>query len=86
MSNNEMKTPKRMGGPRGHGMAPGEKAKDFKNSILRLFKELKDFKVLITVSLVLAALGSILSIFAPNKLSALTDEISNGLVVNSSNL
>ena len=56
----------------------GEKAKDFKGAIKRLFKELKSFKVLITIALVLAALASILSIIAPNRLSDLTDEISEG--------
>ena len=64
----------------------GEKAKDFKGAIKRLFKELKSFKVLITIALVLAALASILSIIAPNRLSDLTDEISKGLVVNKDNL
>ncbi len=63
-----------------------EKAKDFKGSILKLFKELKSFRVLITIGLVLAALGSILSIMAPNRLSDLIDEISKGLVVNTENL
>ncbi len=65
---------------------PMEKAKDFKGSIVRLFKELKSFKVLIIVGLVLAALGSILSIMSPSKLSDLIDVISDGLVINSSNL
>lgn len=63
-----------------------DKAKDFKKAIGRLFKELKDFKVLIFLSLILAVLGAILSILAPNKLSDLTDKISNGLVVNTSNM
>ena len=79
------KSPRR--GPGGHG--PGgnfEKAKDFKGSMLRLAKELNKFKVLIIIALFLAALGSILSIMAPNKLSKLTDEISEGLVINSKNL
>lgn len=63
-----------------------EKAKDFKGAIKRLFKELNSFKVLISFALILAALGSILAIFAPNKLSKLTDKISDGLVVNQKNL
>lgn len=83
MNNENKRPPKRGPGPR---MNTGEKAKDFKKSILRLLKELKDFRILICISLILAALGSILSIFAPNKLSDLTDEISKGLVVNQENL
>lgn len=72
-------------------MGPGprhnfEKPKNFKNAILRLFKELKGHQVLITISLVLAALGAILSILAPDKLSDLVNTISDGLVVNQENL
>ena len=63
-----------------------EKAKNFKGSLKRLFFELKKFRVLIYLSLILAVFGSILSIFAPNKLSSLTDKISEGLVVNTKNL
>ena len=62
------------------GPQKGEKAKDFKGAMKRLFKELKSFRVLIAISLVLAILGAVLSIIAPNKLSDLTDEISKGLV------
>lgn len=63
-----------------------EKSKDFKSSILRLLKELKNFRILICIALILAALGSVLSIVAPNRLSDLTDEISLGLVVDKDNL
>ncbi len=63
-----------------------EKAKDFKGSLFRLFKELKPFRFLITLGLILAALGSVLAIMAPNKLSALVDKISAGLVINTQNL
>ena len=63
-----------------------EKAKDFKGAIARLFKELSGFKILIFISLILASLGSILSIFAPDKLSDLTNTISEGLVVNKENM
>ena len=72
--------------PRPNSSNTNDKAKDFKKAIGRLFKELKDFKVLIFLSLILAVLGTILSILAPNKLSDLTDKISNGLVVNTSNM
>ena len=77
---NETRAPRR--GPRGPmgGGAPAEKAKDFKGAIKRLFSELKDFRILIAIALILAMLGSILSIIAPNKLSELTDEIQKGLM------
>ena len=63
-----------------------EKAKDFSGSIKRLLKELNSFKVFIIISLILASLGSILTIVAPDKLSSLTDEISKGLAINTQNL
>ena len=61
---NETRAPRR--GPRGPmgGGAPAEKAKDFKGAIKRLFSELKDFRILIAIALILAMLGSILSIIA----------------------
>ena len=88
MSNDEKMPPRRLNGrgPMGMGGGPGEKANDFKSAIKRLFSELKPYKILITISLILAVLSSILSIVAPNKLSDLTDEISSGLVVNKDNL
>ena len=73
----------RRGGPPGAGV---EKAKDFKSAIKRLIKELRSFKILIVVALFLAAIGSILSIFTPNILSDLTDEISAGLVIRQDHL
>lgn len=85
MSNKHVATPRRAPiGP--GGMGAGEKAKDFKSAIKRLFSELKDHKTLITIALILAILSSILSIFAPNRLSNLTDQISEGLVLNQKNM
>lgn len=63
-----------------------QQAKNFKEAIIRLFKELKGFNILITIALILAALGSVLSIIAPDKLADITDEISEGLVVDKVNL
>lgn len=64
-----------------HGNARGkiEKPKDLKSSIKRLTKELKYFKLLIGLSIVLAIVGSILTIITPNKLSDMVDEISLGI-------
>lgn len=64
-----------------HGNVRGkiEKPKDLKSSIKRLTKELKEFKLLIGLSIVLAIVGSILTIITPNKLSDMVDEISLGI-------
>ena len=69
-----------------HRGPQNETAKDFGGSIKRLFKELKTYQKVIFLALILAALGSILSLFAPNKLSALTDEIQKGLIINQNNM
>ena len=78
MSSNRAGTPRR--GPMGRGMATGEKAKDFKEAVRRLIKELGKFKILIIISLILAIIGAVLSISAPDQLSKLTDEIQKGLM------
>ena len=61
------------------------KPKNLKKSLSRLVKELNKYKILIIISLLLAVVGSILSIITPNKLSKLTDEITNGLIINKDN-
>ena len=81
--NKEYNRPPRRGP--GSGPAPSEKANDFKSAIQRLLKEIKEFHILIIISLILAGLSSILSIVAPDKLSELTDTISEGLVINTEN-
>ena len=63
-----------------------EKAKNFKSAIVRLFKELKPFRVMIIVAVVLSTISSLLAIFTPNVLSNLTNKISDGLVINKDNL
>ena len=84
MSSNEKE---RNSHSRGHGpMRVSEKPKDFVGSIKKLMKSLSSFKVLIFIALVLAALSSILSLIAPNKLSDLTDEITKGITINTSNM
>ncbi len=83
MNNNAKSTPKH--GPGANMNAP-EHAKDFKGAIKRLVKELDRYKALVIIAFVLAILGSVISILAPDKLSELTDEISEGLVINQENM
>lgn len=68
-----------------HNNKENSKPKDLKKSLSRLIKELSKYKLLIIISLILAIFGSILSIISPNKLSSLTDEITNGLMINKEN-
>ncbi len=59
-----------------------EKSKDFKGSIIRLFKSLNNYKYLLIFSLILAFTSAILALIAPNKLSNLTDVITEGITIN----
>jgi len=87
MPSNEKETriprpgPGGMRGP-GRGRMPAEKAKDFKSATKRLFQELKGYRIIMLFALILAFIGAGLTISAPKQLTKLTDEISNGLVIN----
>ena len=59
-----------------------EKSKDFKGSMRRLIKSLNKWKYSLIIALVFAFIGSILGLITPNKLSDLTDNITDGLKPN----
>ena len=61
-------------------------SKNFSAALKRLFSELKGFKTLIVIAVVLSIISAVLSIISPDKLSAMTDEISAGLIVNKDNM
>ncbi|MBR3133267.1 MAG: ABC transporter ATP-binding protein [Clostridia bacterium] len=68
------------------GRGAGEKAKDFKGAVSRLFIELGKYRKIVIFAVILAVFSAVLSILAPNKLADLTDEIQKGLVVNQDNM
>ena len=72
--------------PRPGGARVQEKSKDFKGSMLRLFKNLKQWKYIMGISLALAMISAILALVAPNKLSSFTDTITSGLTPNTEKL
>lgn len=57
-----------------------EKPKDLKKALREMTHYLKKYIPFIVIALVLSALGSVLSIIGPNKLSDLTDEITKCLM------
>ena len=61
---------------------PNEKSKDFKGSMIKLFKSLNPWKYIMILSLFLAMTSAILALIAPNKLSNLTDTIAAGISPN----
>lgn len=64
--------------PMGGGRAP-EKSKDFFGSMKRLLINLKPWRVIMILALILAMVSAILSLIAPNQLSALTDTVTAGI-------
>ena len=75
--------PRPMGRPGNHTQ---EKSKDFIGSMKRLLKNLKPWKILLYLSLILAASSAILSLISPDKLSNLTDTITEGITPNKEKL
>lgn len=65
--------------PRPGGPGVQEKSKDFKNSMIRLLSNLKPWKIIMIVALILAMISAILALIAPDKLSVLTDTITAGI-------
>ena len=65
--------------PRPGGPGVQEKSKDFKNSMIRLLSNLKPWKIIMIVALILAMISAILALIAPDKLSMLTDTITAGI-------
>ena len=61
-------------------------AKDLKKSLLRLFKDLNEYKKIVVFAIVLASISTVLTIFCPQKIADLTDEIRKGLVINQTSL
>ena len=67
-------------GPRGHGPAmPTEKADDFRAAWGRLFGYMHRYRVPIVVAVVMACIGTVLTLAGPNLLSDMTDLIQAGI-------
>ena len=68
-----------MGGP-GRGAIPGEKAKDFKGSMKKIFRYMGRYKVRFLIMFIFAIAGTIFNIVGPKILGQATTELFNGLV------
>ena len=60
-------------------MKAAEKSKDFKGSMIKIIKSLKPWYTGIIISIALSFISAILSLITPNKLSKLTDYITEGI-------
>jgi len=76
------KQPRRHGGPGGGPgiMAGGEKAKNFKATLQKLVKELNQYKALVFMVFIFAALSALLMIVGPKVLGTITTELFEGLM------
>ncbi len=68
------------GGGRGHGDMSFEKPKNFKESIGKLFNYCKKYKPAVIVSIVLAILGSVITIISPKFIETITNLITDGMM------
>lgn len=77
---NSASRPKRpMGGP-GRGMAPGEKAKDFKDSIRKMLRYMGKYKIAVVFVMIIAACSTVFSVAGPKVLGKATTALASGLM------
>ena len=76
--------PKRNGpkfGPGGmHGMRGGEKAKDFKGTLGKLFKYLRPYSFRVVIVVIFASASTVFAIVGPKILAKATDKLSEGIM------
>lgn len=73
---------RRQGGPmgrHGHGMAPGEKPKNFKGAIGRLIRYLGRYWAAIVVVMIFAAVSTVFSVVGPKVMARATNALVEGL-------
>ena len=71
---------RRRGPMGGHGMQPGEKAKDFRGSMAKLFRYMGRYKIRFVMVFIFAIAGTIFNIAGPKILGKATTELYTGLV------
>lgn len=76
----QFKTPPKHRGGMGHGMAPGEKPKDFKGSIGKLIAYIGKYKVAILAVVIFAAVSTVFNVVGPKVLGKATTALSEGLM------
>lgn len=76
----QSRLPGPMGGPGGRGLAPGEKARDFRGTLGKLLQYMGRYRVALIFIVVLAAGSAMFAVQGPEILGSATTEIFNGLV------
>ncbi|MGG5317655.1 ABC transporter ATP-binding protein [Enterococcus sp. AZ072] len=82
MAENKQQRPQGGRGPMGggRGIAPGEKAKDFKGTIKKLVSYIASYKIPVFFVMIFAAASTIFNIWGPKILSKAITELFNGLI------
>ena len=68
------------GGGRAAKMMPGEKARDFKGTILKLMSYLKPYRIQLCIVFLTAILSTVFAIISPTILGMATDEVVQGVM------
>lgn len=66
-------------GPGGPGGPSGEKAKDLVGTWKKLFGYCRKYVAVVVIALICAAAGTVLTLMGPDKLSDMTDTITDGI-------
>lgn len=64
----------------GRGMRPGEKAKNFKGTWAKLLTNCKKYWGAMIFAIICAGIGTVLTLIGPDKLSKMTDLITEGVM------
>ena len=80
MKNSSQKSSMGHGHGHGHGVGPDEKAKDFKGSVTKLMKYMRQYTASLIIVVLFAAGSSVFSIIGPKILAKATNEISKGIM------
>ena len=80
MKNSSQKSSMGHGHGHGHGVGPGEKVKDFKGSVTKLMKYMRQYTASLIIVVLFAAGSSVFSIIGPKILAKATNEISKGIM------
>lgn len=84
MSDQNMKTSgtsrRRPAGPMGSGIAPGEKAKDFKGSIKKVLQYIGKYKIAVVFVMIFAACSTVFSVLGPKIMGKATTALAEGLM------
>ena len=80
MSENRNQNNRRQGGPHGRGMMAGEKARDFRGSILKLIRYLRPYTGQLIIIIILAVISTVFTIIGPKVLGSATTALAEGMI------